>query len=83
MVSSRVPRPLSFEEYLLIDEAHSLGTYGATGLGCAEAQGVLAEADFIVGTFSKSLGGVGGVCVSDHPELRALHFLAAGKTEII
>jgi 8-amino-7-oxononanoate synthase len=62
--------------YLLVDEAHSLGTYGANGLGCAEAQGVLDQVDFVVGTFSKSLAGIGGVCVSDHPELRALHFLA-------
>jgi 8-amino-7-oxononanoate synthase len=62
--------------YLLVDEAHSLGTYGSTGLGCAEAQGVLRDVDFIVGTFSKSLAGVGGVCVSDHPELRSLHFVA-------
>jgi len=37
---------------------------------------VLDEVDFIVGTFSKSLAGIGGVCVSNHPELRALHFLA-------
>jgi 8-amino-7-oxononanoate synthase len=62
--------------YLLVDEAHSLGTYGATGLGCAEAQGVLDQIDFVVGTFSKSLAGVGGVCVSDHAELLLLHFLA-------
>ncbi len=62
--------------YLLVDEAHSLGTYGANGLGCAEDQGVLDQVDFVVGTFSKSLAGIGGVCVSDHPELRALHFLA-------
>jgi 8-amino-7-oxononanoate synthase len=62
--------------YLLVDEAHSLGTYGRSGLGCAEAQGVLDQVDFIVGTFSKSLAGIGGVCVSDHPELRALHYLA-------
>src|SRR5437868_785752 len=62
--------------YLLVDEAHSLGTYGATGLGCAEDQGMLDQVDFLVGTFSKSLAGIGGVCVSDHPELRALHFLA-------
>jgi 8-amino-7-oxononanoate synthase len=62
--------------YILVDEAHSLGTYGRTGLGCAEDQGVLDEVDFIVGTFSKSLAGIGGVCVSNHPELRALHFLA-------
>ena len=30
------------------------------GLGCAEAQGVLDRVDFIVGTFSKSLAGIGG-----------------------
>ena len=62
--------------YLLVDEAHSLGTYGRRGLGCAEDQGVLEQVDFVVGTFSKSLAGIGGVCVSDHPELRALHYLA-------
>ncbi len=62
--------------YILVDEAHSLGTFGATGLGCAEDQGVLDQVDFVVGTFSKSLAGIGGACVSDHPELRALHFLA-------
>jgi 8-amino-7-oxononanoate synthase len=62
--------------YILVDEAHSLGTYGPTGLGCAEEQGVLDRIDFVVGTFSKSLAGIGGVCVSDHAELRALHFLA-------
>jgi 8-amino-7-oxononanoate synthase len=62
--------------YVLVDEAHSLGTYGRNGLGCAEDQGVLDQVDFAVGTFSKSLAGIGGVCVSDHPELRALHFLA-------
>ena len=62
--------------YLLVDEAHSLGTYGKRGLGCAEAQGVLDQVDFVVGTFSKSLAGIGGVCVSDHAELRALHFLS-------
>jgi len=62
--------------YVLIDEAHSLGTFGPTGLGCAKDQGVLDQVDFVVGTFSKSLAGVGGVCVSDHKELRSLHFLA-------
>jgi 8-amino-7-oxononanoate synthase len=64
------------DAYLVVDEAHSLGTYGPTGLGCAEDQGVLDEVDFVVGTFSKSLAGIGGVCVSNHSELRALHFLA-------
>jgi len=66
----------AYGAYVMVDEAHSLGTFGPTGLGVAEAQGILDQVDFVVGTFSKSLAGVGGVCVSDHKELRALHFLA-------
>jgi 8-amino-7-oxononanoate synthase len=66
----------AYGAYVMVDEAHSLGTFGPTGLGVAEAQGILDQVDFVVGTFSKSLAGVGGVCVSDHPELRSLHFLA-------
>jgi 8-amino-7-oxononanoate synthase len=62
--------------YLLVDEAHSFGAYGAHGLGCAEAQGVLDRVDFVVGTFSKALAGIGGYCVSDHPALPLLHFAA-------
>ena len=52
---------------LLVDEAHSLGVLGEHGRGLAEAAGVEDDVDFIVGTFSKSLGSVGGFCVSDHP----------------
>ena len=54
--------------YLLVDEAHSLGTYGATGLGCAEDQGVLEQVDFLVGTFSKSLAGIGGFLITSRLE---------------
>jgi 8-amino-7-oxononanoate synthase len=32
--------------------------------------------DFLVGTFSKALAGVGGFCVSDHEALALLHFAA-------
>ena len=52
---------------LLVDEAHSLGVLGVRGRGLAEAAGVEQDVDFIVGTFSKSLGSVGGYCVSDFP----------------
>ncbi|MBO9707079.1 MAG: aminotransferase class I/II-fold pyridoxal phosphate-dependent enzyme [Caulobacter sp.] len=52
--------------YLLVDEAHSMGVLGARGCGLAEQEGVLDQVDFIVGTFSKSLGAVGGYCVSNH-----------------
>ena len=54
---------------LLLDEAHSMGVFGEHGRGLAEAQGVEDRVDFVVGTFSKSLGSVGGFCVSNHDEL--------------
>ena len=54
---------------LLVDEAHSLGVLGATGRGLCQEAGVEDDVDLVVGTFSKSLGSVGGFCVSRHPEL--------------
>ena len=50
------------------------GVLGEHGRGLAEEAGVEDAVDFIVGTFSKSLGGVGGFCVSDHPELDILRY---------
>jgi 8-amino-7-oxononanoate synthase len=61
---------------LLVDEAHSLGVYGENGCGVAEAEGVLEEVDFVVGTFSKSLGAMGGFCVSPHPELELIRYVS-------
>jgi 8-amino-7-oxononanoate synthase len=59
---------------LMVDEAHSLGMLGAHGRGVAEAAGVEAAVDFTVGTFSKSLGAIGGYCASNHLELEAIRF---------
>jgi len=76
--------------YLLVDEAHSLGILGERGRGLVEQAGVQDQVDFIVGTFSKSLGSIGGFCVSRHPELelvrfasRAYVFTASGTPAII
>ncbi len=55
--------------WLLADEAHSVGVMGEHGRGVAEADGVEDDVDFVVGTFSKSLGTVGGYCVSNHAGL--------------
>jgi 8-amino-7-oxononanoate synthase len=62
--------------YLLVDEAHSLGVLGQHGRGLAEEAGVEDGVDFIVGTFSKSLGAIGGFCVSDRPVLDMIAFAA-------
>jgi 8-amino-7-oxononanoate synthase len=58
--------------YIILDEAHSMGVLGEHGRGLAEAVGVEEDIDFIVGTFSKSLGAIGGYCVSDHPDFNIL-----------
>jgi 8-amino-7-oxononanoate synthase len=60
--------------YLLVDEAHSLGVLGANGRGAAEEQQVEGDVDCVVGTFSKSLGAVGGFGASDHPRFDVLRF---------
>jgi 8-amino-7-oxononanoate synthase len=46
---------------ILVDEAHAVGVFGATGAGTAEHFGVSDQVDLIMGTFSKSLASVGGV----------------------
>ncbi|MBC7986581.1 MAG: aminotransferase class I/II-fold pyridoxal phosphate-dependent enzyme [Sphingomonadaceae bacterium] len=59
----------------LVDEAHAMGFFGEHGRGVAEAQGVIDDVDFIIGTFSKSVGTVGGFCVSNHEELEFLRLV--------
>lgn len=61
--------------YVLVDEAHSIGVFGQTGRGVAQEQGVEHLVDFTVGTFSKSVGTVGGYCVSNHPKFEYLRLV--------
>jgi 8-amino-7-oxononanoate synthase len=59
---------------LVVDEAHSFGVVGTKGRGLADACGVGDEVDFIVGTFSKSVGTVGGFCASSAAGLDLLRY---------
>lgn len=49
-----------YQAYLYVDEAHASGVIGANGRGTPEHFGLEGEIDFVAGTFSKALGGVGG-----------------------
>jgi glycine C-acetyltransferase/8-amino-7-oxononanoate synthase len=60
---------------VLVDEAHSMGFIGPNGRGVAENQGCLEDVDFVIGTFSKSVGTVGGFCVSNHPKFEILRLV--------
>jgi len=59
---------------VLVDEAHSMGFFGAHGRGVYEDQALILgeDVDFVIGTFSKSVGTVGGFCVSNHPKFEAM-----------
>jgi 7-keto-8-aminopelargonate synthetase-like enzyme len=65
---------------VLVDEAHGMGFFGENGRGVYEAAGVADDVDFVVGTFSKSVGTVGGFCVSNHPRFEILRLVCRPYT---
>ncbi|MGH6729960.1 MAG: aminotransferase class I/II-fold pyridoxal phosphate-dependent enzyme, partial [Sphingomicrobium sp.] len=74
-LNKMVPLAKKYDATVLVDEAHSMGFIGEHGRGVAEAQGVIDDVDFIIGTFSKSVGTVGGFCVSNHPKFEILRLV--------
>ena len=46
--------------WLLVDEAHATGLYGATGAGLVAEAALSARVEIVMGTLSKALGSVGG-----------------------
>lgn len=50
---------------LMVDDAHSIGVLGPNGNGTAAHFGLTNKVDFIMGTFSKSFGAVGGFIASE------------------
>jgi len=60
---------------VVVDEAHGMGFFGENGRGVFEEAGVEDQVDFVVGTFSKSVGTVGGFVVSNHPKFDVLRLV--------
>jgi 8-amino-7-oxononanoate synthase len=65
--------------FLMIDEAHSFGVMGATGLGIREHFGLAGtDVDIWMGTLSKALAGCGGYIAGETALIEHLKFLAPG-----
>jgi len=66
--------------YVYLDEAHSIGAMGPTGRGCAEYCGVdTADIDIMMGTFTKSFGGMGGYIAGSEDLISFLRKRCAGS----
>jgi len=59
---------------LLVDDAHSFGVLGPNGRGLGDEAGLDSEVDFVVGTFSKSVGAIGGFGAGDHPLFETIRY---------
>ncbi len=57
---------------VMVDDAHSIGVFGAHGRGTAEHFGLEDDVDLIMGTFSKSLASVGGFVAGEE---RVINFI--------
>ena len=65
--------------YLMIDEAHSIGTMGRTGRGITEHCGVdPRDVDLLMGTLSKALGSCGGYIAASKEIVTYLKYTAPG-----
>ena len=54
-----------YQARIYVDEAHSLGVLGPQGRGSVHHYGLNDEVDIVMGTFSKSLGSMGGFIAGD------------------
>ena len=66
--------------YIYLDEAHSIGAMGPSGRGCCEYTGVdPSEVDILMGTFTKSFGGMGGYVAGEKRVVDMLRQECAGS----
>jgi serine palmitoyltransferase len=67
--------------YVYLDEAHSIGAMGASGRGCTEYTGVdPTDVDIMMGTFTKSFGGMGGYIAGDKAVIDLLRSKCAASS---
>lgn len=67
------------QAFLMVDEAHSLGVLGATGLGLHEHYGVSGtDVDIWMGTLSKTMSGCGGYIAGERALVEHLKYAAPG-----
>jgi 8-amino-7-oxononanoate synthase len=59
---------------LCVDDAHSFGVLGPNGRGLGDEAGLEDDVDFVIGTFSKSVGAIGGFGASNHPLFESLRY---------
>lgn len=74
-----VPLAKSYGAAVLVDEAHTLLVSGPGGRGIAAEQGVLEDVDMLIGTFSKSFGGVGGFLLASQQLSFYVRFYARSR----
>ncbi len=68
-----------YKTFLMVDEAHSMGTIGATGRGIAEYFGINPkDVDIWMGTLSKSFASCGGYIAGSHALIEYLKYTAPG-----
>jgi len=70
-----------YKAYTYVDEAHSIGALGKTGRGVCEHCGVdPADIDILMGTFTKSFGGMGGYIAGSKALVCSLKQMSLGSS---
>ncbi|WP_141441372.1 aminotransferase class I/II-fold pyridoxal phosphate-dependent enzyme [Vreelandella titanicae] len=68
-----------YQAWLMVDEAHSFGVMGDTGLGLREYFDIdPRDVDIWMGTMSKTMAGCGGYIAGSKPLVETLRYLAPG-----
>jgi 8-amino-7-oxononanoate synthase len=65
---------------VLVDDAHSIGVFGAGGRGTAEHYDLIGDVDLTMGTFSKSFASLGGFIAGEE---EVIHYIKHFSRELI